>query len=152
MPDGITVSNSSCLIGLDAVGSIGILEQLYGTIMVPDAVAQECGGTLPIWVQVHSVQNQPLAQSLRLGLGAGEAEAIALSLERSAARIILDDKKARRTARQLNLPVTGTLAVLLRAKEQGIIPSVRDLVDALIVAEFHVSDALVQEVLQQAGE
>ena len=112
MPESPTVSNSSCLIALDAAGSLGILERLYSTIAVPDAVAQECGGALPAWVQVHSVQNQALAQSLRLNLGAGEAEAIALSIERSAARLILDDKKARRVARQLNLPVTGTLAVL----------------------------------------
>jgi len=119
------------LIALDAVGSLGILERLYSTIAVPDDVVQECGGTLPAWVQVHSVENQALAQSLRLNLGAGEAEAIALSIERSAARLILDDKKARRVARQLNLPVTGTLAVPLNAKERGIIPKVRDTLDVL---------------------
>jgi predicted nucleic acid-binding protein len=112
MPESPTVSNSSCLIALDAAGSLAILERLYNTIAVPDAVVQECGGALPPWVQVHSVQNQALAQSLRLNLGAGEAEATALSVERLAARLILDDKKARRVARQLNLPVTGTLAVL----------------------------------------
>ena len=112
MREGPTVSNSSCLIALDAAGSLAILERLYSTIAVPDAVVQECGGALPAWVQVHSVQNQALAQSLCLNLGAGKAEAIALSIERSTARLILDDKKARRVARQLNLPVTGTLAVL----------------------------------------
>ena len=152
MPDGPTVSNSSCLIALEAAGALSILEQLYTTIVVPDAVSQECGGSFPAWVQVHSVQNQRLAQSLRLGLGAGEAEAIALSIECSAARVILDDKKARLAARQLNLPVVGTLAVLLKAKEQGIIPNVRDLVDVLIAANFRVSDELVQEVLRRAGE
>jgi predicted nucleic acid-binding protein len=152
MPDGLTVSNSSCLIALEATGSLGILEQLYGTIAVPDAVSQECGGALPTWVRVHSVQNQPLVQSLRLDLGAGESEAIAFAIEYSAARLILDDKKARRTAHRLNLPVAGTLAILLKAKERGIIPKIRDTVDMLIAANFHVSDALVQEVLRRAGE
>ncbi len=152
MREGPTVSNSSCLIALDAAGSLAILERLYSTIAVPDAVVQECGGALPAWVQVHSVQNQALAQSLRLNLGAGEAEAIALSIERSAARLILDDKKARRIARQLNLPVTGTLAILLNAKERGIIPKIRDTLDLLIAANFRISDALVREVLLRAGE
>jgi len=152
MPESPTVSNSSCLIALDASGSLGILKQLYGTIAVPDAVAQECGGHLPAWVQVHSVLNQALAQSLRLNLGAGEAEAIALSIDRSAARLILDDKKARRVARQLNLPVTGTLAILLEAKERGIIPKIHDALDGLMAANFRISDALVQEVLRRAGE
>ena len=53
--------------------------------------------------------------------------------------LILDDKKARRIARQLNLPVTGTLAILLKAKERGILPRVRDTLDLLIAANFRVS-------------
>ena len=56
MPESPTVSNSSCLIALDAAGSLGILERLSRTIAVPDAVAQECGGDLPAWVEVHCVQ------------------------------------------------------------------------------------------------
>ena len=95
VPESPTVSNSSCLIALDAAGSLGILERLYRTI--------------------------------------------ALSIERSAARLILDDKKPRRVARQLNLPVTGTLAVLLNAKERGIIPKVRDTLNVLISANSRIS-------------
>jgi predicted nucleic acid-binding protein len=83
-------------------------------------------------------------------VGAGEAEAIALSIECSAARLVLDDKKARQIARRLQLPVTGTLAILLRAKDQGILSKVRDAIDALIKANFRVSDILVKE--RQAGE
>jgi predicted nucleic acid-binding protein len=152
MPDEPTVSNSSCLIALEAAGALSLLQQLYGTIVVPDAVNQEFGKSLPAWVQVYSVQNRPLAESLRLNLGAGEAEAIALSIERSAARLILDDKKARPIAFQLNLPATGTLAVLLKAMERGIIPEVRSIVDAMLSANFRVSDTLVREVLRRAGE
>jgi predicted nucleic acid-binding protein len=96
MPNGPTVSNSSCLIALDAAGHLGILQQLYGRIEIPSAVAQECGSPLPTWVDVLSVQYHILVQSLQIGLGAGEAEAIALAQERSAVRLILDDKKARR--------------------------------------------------------
>jgi predicted nucleic acid-binding protein len=51
-----------------------------------------------------------------------------------------------------NLPVTGTLAVLLKAKERSIIPRVRDTVDRLIAANFRVSDPLVEEVLRRVGE
>src|SRR5438270_6907590 len=109
MPNGPTVSNSTCLIALEGAGHLGILEQLYARIEIPGAVAQEWASTSPAWVDVLSVQDQTLVQSLRLSLGAGEAEAIALSKERSAVRLILDDKKARRIARQLSLPVTGTL-------------------------------------------
>jgi predicted nucleic acid-binding protein len=152
MPEGLAVSNSSCLIALDAVGSLDILERLYGAIAVPNAVAHEFSGVLPPWIQIQSVRNQPLVRSLRLDLAAGEAEAIALSVECSASRIILDDKKARRIAIGLDLPVTGTLAVLLKAKECDILPNVRDTLDAIIAKNFRVSDALDRELLKQAGE
>lgn len=152
MPDAPTVSNSSCIIGLEAAGHLDLLRQLYSAIDVPEAVAQEFGSALPAWCQVRPLTNQSLADSLKLDLGPGEAEAIALSVECSAARLILDDKKARRIARQLHQPVTGTLAVLLRAKEKGVLPNVRQVIEALVAANFRVSDALIQEVLQQAGE
>lgn len=152
MPDAPTVSNSSCLIGLDLAGHLQLLQQLYSTIDVPEAVAQECGSALPTWCHIHSVKNRALVESLKLDLGAGEAEAIALSVECSATRLILDDKKARRIARQLNQPVTGTLAVLLRAKDQGLLASVRRVIDALLANDFRISQALVEEVLRQAGE
>jgi len=152
MPSAPTISNSSCLIGLHAAGYFDVLQQVYGTIEVPDAVAREFGVILPAWVHPQPVANQSLALSLRIQLGAGEAEAIALSLERSAARVILDDRKARAVARQFNLPVTGTLGVLLRAKDLGIVPKVRDALDALCAARFRISDALIQEGLRLAGE
>jgi len=128
------------------------LEQLYGVVEIPDAVAQEIGLPLPAWMQLHSVQDRALVQSLRLQLGAGEAEAIALSMERSAARLILDDKKARAIARQLNVAITGTFGVLLHAKDEGVLSTVRDTLDALRAAGFRASDALIQEVLKRAGE
>ena len=66
--------------------------------------------------------------------------------------MILDDKKARHIARRLNLPVTGTLAVLLRAKERGLLPAVRDAVDALNAVGFRMTDELIAEVLRLARE
>jgi predicted nucleic acid-binding protein len=152
MPEGITVSNSSCLIALDAVGRLEILRQLYSTVVVPSAVESECGGQLPPWFQIQPVQNRLAVQSLQLELGDGEAEAIALCSERSATRLILDDRKARRIASQLQLPVTGTLAILVRAKEQGFIPTVREVIKDLLAVNFRVSEPLVRETLHRAGE
>jgi len=152
MPEPATVSNSSCLIALELVGRLDLLRGLYGTVVVPSAVAHECGSRLPTWFRVQPVKNQGMTHTLRLELGPGESEAIVLASEISAARLILDDKKARRIAQQLGLPVTGTLAVLLRAKQNGLIANVRDVLDDLAEADFRVSDALVQDTLRRAGE
>jgi predicted nucleic acid-binding protein len=75
-----------------------------------------------------------------------------LASETSAARLILDDKKARRVAQQLGLPITGTLAALLRAKQQGLISNMRDVLDDLAAADLRISDALVVDALRRAGE
>ena len=86
MPDGPTVANSSCIIALEAVGHLGILQQLYSSVLVPGAVAQECGPQLPAWIYVQTVQNQAMVNSLRIELGDGEAEAIAVAAEVQANR------------------------------------------------------------------
>ena len=152
MPEATTVANSSCLIALDAIGRLEILKQLYGTVVIPAAVDEEVGVSLPDWFDVRTVTNQTLVQALQLQLGDGEAEAIALATEAAADRIILDDRTGRRIAQQMGLPVTGTMAVLVKAKQQGILPVVKGVIDELRAVHFHVSDELVSEVLRLAGE
>lgn len=152
MPEAITVANSSGLIALDAIGRLDLLQTLYTRVHVPEVVARKCGTLLPQWIQVEAVQNRSLVQSLRLELGHGESEAIALSSELAATRLILDDKKARRVAHQLSLPVTGTLAVLLVAKNRGAMSSVKPVIEALRAANFHVSAELMVEIVRRAGE
>ena len=152
MSDPITVCNSSCLIVLEAIGHLNLLQQLLGTITIPDAVVAEFGNPLPGWFAVEPVQNRTTVKSLQLQLGPGESEAIALAGELSAARVILDDKKARRIARQLNLPVTGTVALMIQAKQRGLIAKLGDVLDQLTAAGFFLSDSLVEATLRQVGE
>lgn len=52
----------------------------------------------------------------------------------------------------MGLNVTGTFGVLLRAKREGIIDSVRELVDAIMADGFHASEGLRKLVLEKAGE
>jgi uncharacterized protein len=152
MREPVTVANSSCLIALDSIDQLELLRQLYQIVTIPEAVVHECGTPLPAWFRIEAVQNKSLVKTLRLGLGPGESEAIALAGEVLASRLILDDRKARRAAQQLGLPVVGTLALLLRAKQEDLIPNVREVLDDLAVAEFWISDALRNDTLRRAGE
>ena len=152
MSDPITVSNSSCLIVLEAIGQLDLLQKLFGTVTIPAAVAAEIGIPLPGWLVIQSVQNPATVKSLQFQLGLGESETIVLAGELSASRVILDDKKARRIARQFNLPVTGTIAILIQAKQRGLIARLRDVLDELAHFGFFVSDALAEDALRQAGE
>jgi predicted nucleic acid-binding protein len=67
-------------------------------------------------------------------------------------RIILDDRKAREVAQRLGVAVTGTVGLLLKAKQEGVIPEVRPLLDALDANQFRIGAALRAEALRLAGE
>ena len=65
----------------------------------------------------------------------------------------MDERIGRRCARERNLRVVGVLGTLVAAKQRGIIAAVRPLLELLQhQAGFYVSEQLLAEVLQRAGE
>ena len=154
MTEPIIVSNASPIIALQRIGQLDLLPALLGRLIIPPAVRREVFGSTPLpqWIEEMAL-TQPLAsQVLMAQLGAGETEAIALAMELNASRLLLDDLPARRLANLLNLKVLGTLGLLVRAKEQGLIVEVSPFLDALEVQDFRVSERLRRVVLIQASE
>jgi predicted nucleic acid-binding protein len=81
----------------------------------------------------------------------GEAEALALACERQWT-IVLDDRQARSVGKRLGLKMIGTVAVVVRAKKLGLISAVAPLLQNLADHGFRVSEALLKEALNMAGE
>jgi predicted nucleic acid-binding protein len=150
----VVVSNSSPLIALDHLGRLDLLGVLFGTVLVPPAVAQEVQPRtlLPSAVQLRIPAQPAGPRILQASLGAGESEALALAVELEADLVLLDDKAARRLAAAIGLPVSGTLGILLEAKRSGLVAAVRPLIDALRPLPFHISGSLYEAVLRKAGE
>jgi len=73
-------------------------------------------------------------------------------MELEVAWVVLDDKKARRVARQMGLRVTGALGVLIRAKTAGLLPEVKPVLDELHRLGFRMTPALRETTLRLAGE
>ncbi|MBP7865762.1 MAG: DUF3368 domain-containing protein [Acidobacteria bacterium] len=158
------VSNSSALINLARIGKLALLQELYGEIIVPEAVWREVVvegagqpgaedvGSAP-WIRRKAVTNQQLVHALEQDLDAGEAEAIALALETGAELLLMDERLGRETANHLGLRYTGLIGVLVEAKHKGIIQSVRSCLDSLRdSAGFRISEALYARVLQDHSE
>ena len=147
------VSNSSPLIALEQIGNLNLLQKLFATVLIPPAVTRETTSVvLPSWI-TEGPLTQPIGpQILHASLGPGESEAISLALEVRARWVILDDRPARRLAAALNLPVIGTLGVLLASKRRGFLLAVRPCIDALVNHGFRVAPDLYERVLSDAGE
>ena len=77
---------------------------------------------------------------------------LALAEERDARLVVIDERKGRRYAERMGLPRTGSLGVLLLAKQAGLIDSVAPSVAKLQEAGLFLSPELVRRALEIAGE
>lgn len=148
------VCNSSPLIGLNQIGQLTLFKNIFGSIIVPLAVVQEVTPDviLPDWIEQRRLSETIGPLIMSASLGAGESEAISLALEVSTRLIILDDRPARRLAQSLNIPVIGTLGILLAAKRQHYIPSIKPHLEALIDHDFRIAPMLYEKIIHDAGE
>lgn len=160
----MVVSNTSPLMNLAIIDRLDLLRQIYGTIHIPEAVWDELviqGKGRPgsemiasaTWIQKHAVQNRPLVIALREQLDSGESEAIALALELEATLILIDEAEGRRIAASYNLAKTGALGILLLARKQNLISSLKKEMDKLQRdAHFWISSPLYNKLLHAAEE
>jgi predicted nucleic acid-binding protein len=163
----MVIVDSSTLIHLSAIGRFALLKDLYGQLTVTPAVWREVVdqgknrtgvGDLEDarhegWLEVRVPANQPLLQSLRHELDEGEAEVIALAIEHRGSLALLDESDARRIAASFGIEKTGAIGVLIRAKVEGKIDSLRSELDKIRTeAGFWIEDDLYQKVLETAGE
>ena len=160
MPDAIT--NTSPLVYLHRIQSLGWLPALFEEIWTPNAVVDELaegirrGFAVPdpddlTWLNVVVPTTVP-SEWLSADLGAGELAAITLGLEHQNRILLLDDALARRTAHAAGLPVWGTLRVLLEAKNRGLTERIEPLVQGLVDAGLWVSNEIRRRILVLAGE
>ena len=139
-----------------------ILPALTKRVTVPPAVEEELaqgrahGFNLPDpaaleWVMVRTPASRPALRLIH-DLGPGEAEVLALALETPDSMVILDDALARQVAETSEIPLTGTLGLLLDAKNAGLVDEVRPLLDQLQALRFRLSSHTRAAVLELAAE
>ena len=156
------VINSSPLIVLFKSQQAELLPQLFQEILVPEAVWHEITAPgkndlpsrqLPTVAWAQQIKTITVAPEVALwDLGKGESEVLSLALNLTGHAVIIDDRAARRCARSLGLITIGTGRVLLLAKQRGLIPSIRQILDDLIAQGTYISQKLYQDVLTQAQE
>jgi hypothetical protein len=162
MRDGPVVVNNTPLVALSALGRLGLFRDLFGEVLIPEAVRDEflaidraaretllAAASPGISTVVVQDRRRALAY---FGLDRGESEVLALAEERSARLVVIDEWKGRQYAKRLGFPLTGTVGMLLLAKEQGLVESVGELLGQLERSGFWLDAALAARALETAGE
>lgn len=88
---------------------------------------------------------------LDYGLDAGETQAISLA-KQAGCPVLLDERRGRAVAKQEHLDVLGTVGLLLKAKQVGLITEVSCLLDAMLEHDYRLAPALIQQAKVLAGE
>jgi predicted nucleic acid-binding protein len=157
----LIICDSSPLVALSLCKELRLLDALFGNVIVPEKVYNEINklgkpeaGNIAAWAQgkIHRAENQQIEEALNLSLDAGESEAIALYWEKSADFLLIDEQKGRKIAVQKGIRIIGTVGILLRAKQECLITTVRPFVDLLRNSPIHISDDLYRKALELARE
>jgi len=150
------ILNASPLIVLARVGQTRLFTALAERVIVPSAVAAEIDAgpdddpARAILQARHFeiIAAPPAApELLNWDLGAGETAVLSVALAEPGWIAILDDAAARKCARSFSLPVKGTLAVVLLARQKGLIPSAVEVLRSIRASGFRLDDRVIEEAL-----
>ena len=157
--DEILVINTGPLIAFERMGCLDEIGLLPFEILCPDEVRREldegeCAGhphIAPSWLGVRALSSPPATFGLA-GLDLGETAVIQLAMELGSARVAIDEWKGRRMALAMGLRVTGSLGLLGRAKQLGLVSTVRPFVERAARAGIRYHPFIVAAVLEELGE
>jgi predicted nucleic acid-binding protein len=151
------IGDSSALVALAIMDGLELLEKIFDTIYVPQAVYDEVTMShKPESIRLRKfLINKVVTIKLeidKIGLGRGELEAIARYKHKKADFLLIDDRRAKNFAKLNGLNVIGSLGVMMLAKESKYITSIRDNLEKLKASKLFISEALIERVLCEVGE
>jgi predicted nucleic acid-binding protein len=156
------IINASPLIFLSRSHHLDLLQAFAREIWVPEPVAREIlhRGQQDItakaieqidWLITQPVSHIPTTIT-EWRLGVGESSVLALANEHPGTETIIDDLAGRKCAASLNIPVRGTLGIVLIAKKRGLIPKARPVIEEMMQTGLYLSRKVVDRALSRVGE
>lgn len=158
----IYILNASPIILLGKANLFNTIAPLADTWIVPEGVVEEVESKRSISsylpeaetrsaIPRQEVQNiHPLIASW--DLGRGESEVLTLAMQKSNSRVVLDDLQARKSARLFNIPLIGTLGLVIMAKRYGYIRHAKPEIEKLKEAGLHIDNSLLESIYSKIGE
>lgn len=128
-----------------------IVKNTFSQVITTDKVISEFGESFE-WLIVRDDYDKNTYNKLKNKFGIGESSCIALAQNEDDPLLIIDDRKARTIAEEIGIECTGTLGILIIAKRQGIIQSVKPILHKIKDTNFRLSDDLFSEILRIVDE
>lgn len=160
----IVVSDTTPIISLLKISRLGLLEKIFGEVLIPNAVYEELTADTRFIEEAETVKNVPYIKSvlvlnleavriLRMatGLDQGESEAIVLADERKADILFMDEAKGRAISGKMGISIMGTIGLLISAYEDHLITSeeARRCIDDLRRSGRHIGGGHYQMLLER---
>lgn len=160
----LLVPDAGPLIALARADLLHLPASLFSQVLVPEVFWNEVLRQ-PSPVEQERLQAALVARHLSLAaelgdpepplqdthLGRGERAAIGLALARQA-QVLIDERRGRRAAREAGLLVVGTIGLLVRGRQLGLIDAVRPIVEALRASGYYLAESLTEPALARIGE
>lgn len=160
----IVVSDTTPVISLLKLNRLGLLEDLFQEVLIPEAVfieltdnprfqeearqIRECA-----FIKKVEVKQESSVNLLRraTGLDKGESEAIIFTDENKADLLLMDEAKGRQIAKQMGLRVMGTIGILMSAYDENLLQKEEIIacLDILRNTGRHISEALFKQLLEK---
>lgn len=156
----LLIADAGPVIMLASINRFDLLRKLATDVVVPRRVYEEVIAGAPRpgakemasdWIRVVDARPKT-TEAFALLVDRGEAEALALAQDHPMSLLVIDDLRARRVATELGMRFTGTLGILRLARKEGLLTSLREEVENLRHAGFHIAETIAAEFLRQAGD
>lgn len=155
----VVIADTGSIISLIHIGQLNLIEKIFGDFYIAEAV----------WIELNNYDNpdfdfsvlkelkSKIAQihsknHLSMVMDYGESESVILYEELNADYLLIDDNKARLVAESLNVNCIGTLGLLLKGKQKGLIKELKPLFNDLLLAGRYFSLKLLNKILVKFGE
>lgn len=158
----IVVSDTTPVISLIKIEKLELLKNLFGEILIPEAVFRELTTNNLFsdeaeivkkceFLKIVSVQNKKSLEILQkiTGLDDGESESIIIVDEQKSDLLIMDERKGRKVAEKMGITLTGTVGILIQAFNEKMISAddVKLCLQNMRNQNIRISESLVEKVL-----
>lgn len=155
----VVIADTGALISLGLIGCVDLIEKVFGDFYIANAV----------WEELQEYENPEFEKSLlrqlkkrvvkiksrnllSVVMDYGESESVILYEELNADYLLIDDNKARVIAESFDVNCIGSLGLLVKAKQKGLINNLTPVFEKWLKNERYFSRKILNQVLIQSGE